>query len=862
MQCRINYNENGEIISVDTPTGERSQLFDSLASAVGEDKALDLYALTQTEAFKTLHEMKVNEALQVNKAELLKKLSTPIDKTITIVHNDKPVDVNLSDMKFKVVDTKGYRTYLGVVKIGDEVVQLGKLRLVPYKNSFKSDQSLINNIITIVNGKEADGKGLGIGTQIYKKAISDTIRNNKAFYFSTGRTEGSLGLVNKLKGQGIVTTKNVDGRELDVVEVETPLEPTVEETLSFATSSYIELTKQEEIDIQNSMAGVGITEYAQLLDSIEANLLNNGVIVFTEEALKKSGLYTDYEVNYILGNIVAQESIRRVYQGLKNIDNKYIGETDRFFVVKTDNINALGKQEILNPFVVEQEVAKIIAGKDLDIYLDNIPYDTIKNNYRNVPEFKKHLDFISNNYRNLSEKKINTEGQLVDKTTNGNKEKFEKTLDLDSKSTLNPAIDYISNISNRVWNMSPDSIYKLLKDFNRKAISSGVDFLDLEDRALVKTRQEVLELLDEFQDLLNRPTDANLDSFSKKYSEFFNILEEPVTKTAATKDDTNIYLESTESEQDLFNRYGLIKESANVYKQITPIQDTEEAYNILFSNKDRIPSDIESIEELKEYVNKKINEYNISDFNTPISQVENMVIHKIYFGLPINNEVSVGKQSLIKKASFTGDYQYLTGKFTSDFYKQYLREKKRNTKDFKNFYSEFDVTEKGIVLKSNDSLTVSKVSLYLTEDLKQYNLISKNLDIPVDEIQIPADLEDRDYKREFYISNPDAAPKLKGSYQKISEETIAAKNSLQPFVKTNEGIYEIEHSAGDVTFYTKLPEGDKNFNEWGQHLVKPDSDINVIEYSELETAPSKYVEISNYYNKAELKEINNKYFDC
>ena len=65
MDCRINYNQNGNILSVNTPTGERSQLFDRLASIVGSPKALDLYSLTQTQDFKQAQNIKKSRNIEI-----------------------------------------------------------------------------------------------------------------------------------------------------------------------------------------------------------------------------------------------------------------------------------------------------------------------------------------------------------------------------------------------------------------------------------------------------------------------------------------------------------------------------------------------------------------------------------------------------------------------------------------------------------------------------------------------------------------------------------------------------------------------------------------------------------------------------
>lgn len=63
IECRILRNKYGEIDHVITNNGERSELFDNLVEIAGgnKDAALDLYALTETEEFKELTELRSTE---------------------------------------------------------------------------------------------------------------------------------------------------------------------------------------------------------------------------------------------------------------------------------------------------------------------------------------------------------------------------------------------------------------------------------------------------------------------------------------------------------------------------------------------------------------------------------------------------------------------------------------------------------------------------------------------------------------------------------------------------------------------------------------------------------------------------------
>lgn len=638
-------------------------------------------------------------------------------------------------------------------------------------------------------------------------------------------------------------------------------EPSVEDIINFATQSEEALSIQEEIDLVNTITGLGLTSYNQLSTKIENSLVKEGVIVFTKNNLKASGLYNDYEINYILNNLGVQDSIRRVRQALKTADNKVLPEVDSNFVVKTSNINLFGKQEILNPFIVEEEVNRAIAGKDLKVDIDDIPYDSIKNNYKNNSSFKDDLDSRAKNSRNLPVKKID-KGQLVDKTTNTSKETFKKTIDFDLKDTLLGDIYYLASVTPEVWNSSLEEISEVLRGLNNNAAKAGIDFLDLESKVYTRSQGNILSFLSELSNLLENPSEENMDDFSSKYSSFFNITDETVTKTVVTNDGTNVYIDTDLSESELFNRFGLLKERGNIYKEVVPIETVEEAYDILLSNKDKIPGGIETVEELKGFISNLVFEYETEDFNINQSDLERLIIHKIYFKAPLKEEKNIDKHGRTRASVSSVDYKYITEEYPSDFYKEYLAEKRAGSEEFTNFYSNFMVSEKGITLKNSDPITINNIRMYMGEALSQYNIVSKHLDIPIEEEVDSPVVEDMQYNREYAISNPGSVPKLKGDFIKISDKTIAVRNEVENIVKTPTGLYELDYQSGDVMFYNKLPEGSADYHSYGQHKSKTFSDVNTMGYSAMEITPESFITAKNYYTKKELEEINKENFNC
>lgn len=848
MSCRINLNERGEVESVNTPEGNISQVFNELSQKFGTEKALELYSVTDDEAFKAGQEVK--KSIQADK---LATVYRGINGEFSDDH--KGTQYFSVDERYAGVFGKNVKKFLldtnNVVDLGSWNKKMGTENVDGFGPLFTIDRDYIENGYGEMLYYEAEGILEDNG-----HSKEDAIRIVDEFKKELSKAQAVFG-----EDVGNRNTKVYAIKDSSLIKSELNSEPSIEDIINYATQQEEVLSVQDEIDLSNAMNNLGLTYYGQVETIMESNLFKDGVLVFTEKNLKNSGLYNAYEINYILNSIEAQNNIRRTLQALKTTENKEIPAVNSNFIVTTSKINILGKQETLNPFTVEEEVIKAIAGKDLNVSLDDIPYDSIKNRYKKDKFFKEELDNIAKNNRSIQAKKIDGE-QLVDKTTNNNKELFKKTVDFSNKEGLLSQIYYLASITPEVWRASLNEIHEVLKDLNIKAIDSGIDMQDLEAQTFIKSQGEILSFLRETSNLLEEPTDENMDDFYKKYSDFFNVVEEPSTETVETKDDTNIHLDTDLSEYELFNKYGLIKERGDVYKEITPLETLESAYEVLFSNKDKIPSDIETIEDLKDYVNKLTAEYETEDFNVNQDDLQNLIIHKIYFDSPMREYKPMDRDGRTRVSEFKTDYKYMTEEYPSDFYKEYLKEKRAGSEEFKNFYSKFTIGERGITLKNNDPITLDTIKMYSGEAFEQYNLVSKHLGIPIEQPTDSILVEEVQYNREYAISNPSSVKKLKGDFITLSDKTIAVRNEVENIVKTPTGLYEIDYQSGDVVFYNKLPEGNPNYNSYGQHKSKTFSDVNVTKYSEMEITPESFIKAKNYYTQKELQKINDENFNC
>lgn len=643
----------------------------------------------------------------------------------------------------------------------------------------------------------------------------------------------------------------------DFKEVYPRGEPSVEQLLKFVNNNDVILKPEEITDIKNSTVSLGMSSTGQLFNKLKSTFVSKGLTVFDRKKMESSGVYNSYEIDSIISNPSIQNSIKKIIRGMNNIESEAISEYDSSFVVKEGSLNSLGKQNVKNPFKVEKEIISLIAGSDIEQTLDKIPFDSIKNDYYTKEEFKRVLDDLAASNRIIQEKEI-VGGQLQDKPKNKVYDRLSKVMDFSNKDAIASKIDFLTGISDTVWNTTQNSVYSLLKDLNKSSISMGVDLNTIENDVYKKEPSFIKSFLTLYKDVVLSPSPETLRRFADSYTEFFE-LEGNATRVAQTPRSYDIFLNTDLSEYQLFNDFGLIKKGDNIYTPVDIIENIDDVYATMAANTNLLPSSVTNEEELRNYVQQQLGSLDISDYEVEEEQMEKMVLYKMYFKSPFfsSKEKDITQQFI----QFNGDYNYYTQEYPSDFYKEYLREKKANTAIFKNYYSKFDITENGIELIENDPITVDNLMQYISEDMRQYNMVSKNLNLPLDTIK-DADFNGMIYNRENAISNPNSIPKLNKDFTILSPITIAVKNETETFVRTPVGVFEIDYQIGNVTFYNILPKGDSKYNSLGMYKTKTDSDLNLNEYGFLQDNPESFIKAKNYYSQSELKKINKEHFGC
>jgi len=204
---------------------------------------------------------------------------------------------------------------------------------------------------------------------------------------------------------------------------------------------------------------------------------------------------------------------------------------------------------------------------------------------------------------------------------------------------------------------------------------------------------------------------------------------------------------------------------------------------------------------------------------------------------------------------FTGNYRYLTEDFISDFYIDQLKEKQKNSAKYKNFYSNFEVNEKGINLLNADDITMQQIEIYADNNLRQYSLISKQMpDLEVEEIN--------ENPRDLVVNNPQTLENYKKDLFRVNEDTIILKDNIETFIKVNDEIYENVEVKGNLSTFAKIKTENEAKDYYQYNIKPPKTDIRLSDYNYLSTQEDLFTSPKKYLKQEEKNQIKNDKFNC
>ena len=656
------------------------------------------------------------------------------------------------------------------------------------------------------------------------------------------------------------------------------------ETEEYNDALFLDVDSNGEMTINNflkfSLRSENPVDFTQesidLQHKIPANKINNlkrvfkfGIFTPTYDNLKSTEVFTEDEIYEIIYSQEKQQNLKTFVEELNVIENV---DTVSGFVTSSGVYNDIGISPIKNPEVVKQEVLDIISqGKtrtEVESLISSIPYQDIIDRIESDPIFKEAI--IQEAFESNPITIVRDENATVDLLMN--------TLDVSQ-------LDEIERAAQRALLFDDKNL--LLEEFDNlqdSLMDAGVDLNMSEYEVASKSVEEIKKFVQAIQDLTLNMNEDSVKVLADSMEEF---KPTPLTKTVNTsnyitnsKASTLRYLDTKLDEITNFTENSLIKHSENVFQKVKDNYSLDQLYEALYiritSNPGILPSntlksaiqdEVLSLEILRDPINKEFVIEDIENFvkskldTLPVADIETkekIIIYKLNYGANIE---TIDNSEGIYEPS--GDISYLQDSFISDFSKEQLRHKRRDSKEYNSFYKFLKIDHKGIRPIDGSTYTqdhiinnLKSISESTRQNLINYSKISKHFGLVLESSSyIDPIIEERLDAQQ----NVNLLPSVQNDYKIVGSDEIITTTENSQFVRMGETSYERVLEFSNIALYKALPKGDSIFKP--TQLDKPVSDRSIEFLKDYVVTEDSKITHKKYLTKQELEEIN-KEFDC
>lgn len=648
------------------------------------------------------------------------------------------------------------------------------------------------------------------------------------------------------------------------------------------TSNQEKLGVTEAVNVY-SMAlnsGLSVPTLYSTLNQVFFN--KDGQFVVDRKRLENSGLYTSEEVSNILqfpsvrGEIL--DTMKRLKYSLKEgstlFENGLTEPETIVFNISTGKINSLGKMiTIPNEEVISYLTENIQTYSSEEAFmsaLTRLDREDIRDAILSSPEMINTIKEIVQNTVTVPTL-VTRDGIMVQKSKEDPTEILLNTVTVnEDKVDFTEAADYLRDLTFDEWLDPNDSgVIEILREAEIRGAKIGLDLTGLSNQYNVKSREEIIGILDVIDDFNIKTedltvTDEDIIEVAQYLNEFFDRDVSPSYSTIFVpnrlKNKNLVQIEDNRDETSLYRTEGLIKIGDGLYERVDNINNFSEALEVVYEglmedvtllpkeafknfglrdgyyNVDAItnPENKQKvIESINAYLTKRADQLSSQDMEDYDTNKEIALMKAV---LKVEDVRDFNQEEIsLRSGNFTGDFDYLTTDFISDFYKRMLEEKVINKSELWNeALKHFTINNNGITFTGKSQETKAKVKLALQsqpilyDNLKNYALISKDNSLDfLRDYEVENVMSTIDNRRDFSINHPNSVEKYTGEYTKPSDNTVIVKNSNNEFIRMNDGIYEITNLSDGVSIYSKVVGNiDENFYRFNNtYPVVEDIDI-------------------------------------
>lgn len=584
------------------------------------------------------------------------------------------------------------------------------------------------------------------------------------------------------------------------------------------------LTPKDVKDIKRFILQSSQPSIRDLILRISHALSSKGSMVLNEHTLKKSGLYTDVEIQRILSNISVQNQVATSLHSIVDYADDYVDSAvEEYYltsdpvaghIILKDSFDQFGKQESYNPGEIDLAIKEAAAGitnrADFDNRITSINYPEFVDKYQND------LDFANRIYEEYFSLSVLPEMAIEDgQLTSARSRTYHKLEDYSfyNASKVDSWKDSVRKmVSIDDW-YDTEEVIPVLKELEKTASEFGIDIIGLSD-----AYESNPELSDSYESLV-LATDIHISRLGKSDTsyqlELSNIIDSVLGRQSrgrvaslprSMEGQALAYVESPLSDTEMYNLYSMLKVAPNVYQRVEKA-DTETLYSSLASLLQTKPfylsasayssfffkdgalnvSKIENADNTDKLLDS-LKKYVISF--TDSNNTEDMVLTRLAFGnSPIVTEPEVDIDREYNKYILRSNKRPASN-IASRLYSSYLSNKLGNTDLYRSVYQYLDFKpEQNIGLTISDPYTLKSIDLSaegrLRSDLNDLSL--RSLDPSISNLfYVPAAIEYRgtDFYHYLYTNHPELLQESKAEIVPY-EDFVVAEGTYDDFIKVN-----------------------------------------------------------------------------
>lgn len=813
MSCNLEVQQDGQIRIV-ADNGKPSILFEQAKQFTGnQELASDIWGVGNSQQYKELY---TEPQIAEYQSKLSKKLNLlpSVQENMELVIKGK--SKNISKVQIEKTASVNGVNYIATA----DSVPLAVLSVADNRDNGVK----FFNVKVYNQGKLETLEGKNIDTQLYKKAIEDSISQGNPFL---SKDQIFTGIFQRKGNMFEVSPypQNIDANR----------EPALEDVVRYINQESVTepLSNLEKTQLKTDLLNTDISDSDEL-----KSILNTAFFPApTRDKLNKAGIYTVSEIDNILRDTELQNRIKNFALKLNNTEEtieKYDEADSRFF--SGSGTNSFGKIQIDNPYINQQEAIDVLGGIEEDMFgsvLQNSDFDYLKSQENLFPYF--------NQFKKVTEKTF-TGTSLSNKPKTDTLQLFDQVLKEDENGAVRGRISRLLNVHPFAWETSPEEVKTLLKGLDRDALKIGMDLKNLEDFYEDRTPQEIKDFL---ADLSLTLSTGNINEFAPIYNSFFGIdtsVKVSTEKLSQEDQQKNLFKVTSDSPAYIiFRETGLIPIGNDLYQRTDALKkDLPALYEILDARTGLKEEDIQ--QDIK-----NIDLSNVEE--TDAETLQKMAIYARLFNSKLDNTkdvISAEEDQYIK-------FEEVDGDFVADFYSKQLSEQRKNSEDYQNFYSKFEIGDNGISLISPDPITVEQVSSQIEIYPKLANYFNAKIN---SELRFPGEIDedmDDSYLRQYYGNYPKALDMYQDAYQEINPGLIEAQ-SKEPFIRTAKGVFELSAILADKSVYQKLLQNRNT--QYKNYNLNSSPDYQMIPSAVKEEAYEN--KLRNLFSKSESEEINTK----